>query len=545
MKTALVSLNVSYIHKNLALRWLYVAKPENMDAKIIEGTTRNPQACLKEILAYQPDIVGLSCYIFNIEATKILITLLKLALPSVRVILGGPEATYNPHPLWDLPIDGIVFGEGEFAFWEAISDPNTLGYQISKDQNTPILKTDLKKLETLESPYFLACDRQDMDKRYLYAETSRGCPYGCTYCMASLDRKVRLFSMDYLQTFFDRLKTTGVRQVKFLDRTFNVRPNRAKTLAEWCLAMPESMHFHVELVGDQLNENLIELFLNQGLARFRMEIGVQSFNPKTLEAVGRITDLKRLSEVISRLAKAGAHQHTDLIAGLPYEDLASFKQSLDTLARLKPFEIQVGILKLLHGSRLYDLRDAFGFTYEPIAPYQVTNSPWMSRDDIRCVEHAAKAMEKCYNSGRLKPEFDALFDHTNLSPFTLLEAVGKEVTGLSHPYTDFDFHQAIYRGLNTILSKDQARDLVNTAYYRHAKIKPPRLFEKETIENLDVIIRNLSAYEPDLRRLTGIYLKTTEPCGIDAWFYRHHDHIRIHLDTEGNILNHETYPSHP
>lgn len=545
MKTALVSLNVSYIHKNLALRWLYVARPADAEVRVIEGSVRAPEACLKELIAYQPEVVGLSVYIFNLEATRILIRGLRDALPKVRILCGGPEATYNPEALWASPINGIIRGEGEFAFWEALNNPATPGFQTRGDQDVPVLKTELSRLETLESPYFLDFDAPDMDKRYLYAETSRGCPYGCSYCMASLDRKVRLFSLPYLETFFDRLKTSPVRQVKFLDRTFNLEPKRAMHLAQLCLSVPEPMTFHVELVGDSLSKDLRELFLTRAKDRFRLEIGIQSFRTETLQAVGRFSDLVKLETVVSDFALAGLHQHTDLIAGLPYQTLASFKEDLDRLARLCPQEIQVGILKLLKGSRLEAEKERWGYQSETQAPYQILCSEWMDASDVRRIEAVALAMEKTYNSGRFKTELEPLFRDLTLSPFRLLEAIGKSLKGLSHPYTDQAFYLAVYEGLKTEMPEERARILCETAYYRHAKTKPPRLFPKEPIENLQLYLNHLKALDPDLERLNGIYLKRTAPVGLEAWYYRHQEHLVYTLDQEGNPIRHATYPSHP
>ena len=321
MNIALVSLNVSYIHKNLALRWLYVTKPAHLDVELYEYTTKQVQLCAAKLISAKPDVVGLSTYIFNVEAMKHLIVQLKTGLPDVRIYLGGPEASAHPEPLWDLPIDGILMGDGEFSFWKAVQGEDTPGLQVSRGSFTQMLRTDLSALELYESPYFLEFDRAEMDKRYLYAETSRGCPYGCTYCMASLDRNVRLFSESYLDGFFNQLKATHVKQVKFLDRSFNVDPKRAYRLGKQCLSMPAAMKFHVELVGDRLHPTLLAFFKHDALNRFRMEIGVQSFHKQTLDAVGRQSDLDKLSRVIRELAIVGAHQHTDLIAGLPFESL--------------------------------------------------------------------------------------------------------------------------------------------------------------------------------------------------------------------------------
>lgn len=527
MNIALVSLNVSYIHKNLALRWLYVAKPKHLDAKLYEYTTKQVDLCATKIIEDKPDVVGLSTYIFNVEATKELIAKLKASLPQVRIYLGGPEATANPDPLWDYPIDGILMGEGEFSFWKAVEGEYTSGLQTSRGASSSVLRTNLLELEHLESPYFLTFDQEDMGNRYLYAETSRGCPYGCAYCMASLDRQVRLFSEEYMDAFFDQLQDTQVKQVKFLDRTFNVDPKRALRLGRQCLSMKEAMQFHVELVGDTLHPTLIDFFKGDAVKRFRMEIGVQSFQKKTLEAVGRPCDLDKLSTVIRDFAIVKAHQHTDLIAGLPFESLALFKESYRKLILLEPFEIQVGILKLLHGTLLHSLKDIYGYTAEPIAPYQITQSKWMDKKDIEAVEAVALATEKCYNSGRLKKELDLWFKE-DVEPFDVMFKIGKALMTLSHPYQIKAFYTCIYDAIKDIHLDPRA--FVEEAYYRQNRTRPSQLFPmKVELE----ICKRLSKTDERLHHAIMMRQNTS----IKAVLYMHQAQLWFECTEEGDIIN--------
>lgn len=488
MKTALVSLNVSYIHKNLALRWLMVSKPSDQQAQIFEGLCKSPLALLDEILAYQPQVVAFSVYIFNLDSTLQLILALKKSNPALKIVAGGPEATHHPEPLWASGIDGIFRGETELVFWESLMGKTVNGYQDHPDAKAEILIADLAFLETLASPYFLPMDEADMEQRYLYAESSRGCPYGCTYCMASLDRQVRQFSDAYMTAFFDQLKTTKVRQVKFLDRTFNLNRERALSLAKQCLAMPASMHFHVELVGDTLDEALKECLIASGQQRFRMEIGVQSLNQKTLREVGRVTDLTKLLDLIKTFSHHQLIQHVDLIAGLPYEDLSSFKASYRGLMALGPHEIQVGILKLLHGSAIRNQSQQYGYQADQHAPYQITESKWMTLTDIRSVEMVALATEKAYNSQKLKPELDDLFKERSIDPYDLMDHLGQKISNLIHPYTNQAFYLALYEGLCEQISSFKAKTMINHAYYRNSPLYPPSLFpvhvDKKTLNDL-------------------------------------------------------------
>ncbi len=476
MKTALVSLNVSYIHKNLALRWLMVTKPSHHEAKIFEGVCKTPLSLLDDILMFEPDVIALSIYIFNIDASMHLIKALKEKRPILKIVAGGPEATYHPEPLWECGIDGIFKGETELVFWDQLEGKTTQGYQSDHDEKTEILKVDLKRLESYPSPYFLPEDQKDMGQRYLYVETSRGCPYGCTYCMASLDRQVRLFSESYLDTFFQQLQTSKVKQVKFLDRTFNISKTRALKIAHQCLNMPETMSFHVELVGDTLDDELIQFFVSKGQQRFRMEIGVQSLNQKTLKAVDRVSNLPKLLGLIELFSSHQLKQHVDLIAGLPYEDLPSFKQSYQGLIHLKPHEIQVGILKLLHGSVLREKAQEYGMIASTIAPYQITQSHWMSYEDIQEVEAVALATEKTYNTQKLNEELDLVFEDESLSAFDVMKTIGVLIKDLKHPYTNQALYLSVYQGLSQHIDPNRAKSLINHAYYKKSALCPPALF---------------------------------------------------------------------
>jgi len=513
-----------------------VSKPDSINARVFESTTENYAQCLNDIEEYRPDVLGLSCYIFNIEATKEFIIKIKERLPHLRIILGGPEVSYNPDPLFDYPIEGIIIGEGEFAFWDAVLKKDTLGYQVYKEENVEFLKTDLTLLESLESPYFLDFDQKDMGKRYLYVETSRGCPYGCAYCMASLDRNIRLFSESYMDQFFEGLKNTEVKQVKFLDRTFNVEPKRALRLGYQCLSMPEFMHFHVELVGDTLHDDLVHFFLNDALLRFRMEIGVQSFQDKTLKAVGRYCNLDKLSQVIQLFADKKAHQHTDLIAGLPYESLDLFKESFQKLVHLKPFEIQVGILKLLHGTTLYQLKELYGYEAELIAPYQIKNTKWMSFEDIQQVEYCALATEKCYNSQRLKEELDELFKDDSICAFDVMAQCGYTISQLNHPYQVLDF----YRCLEPVLNKyfKRSKYYIEKAYYRQAKLKPRLIYPADGID-INFYRKCLHNYTEKANKALFI----TDENVVIGIVYLNKKQVWYTLDQEGNLL-HEITVSH-
>ena len=530
MKTALVALNVSYIHKNLALRWLWVTKPAFLQARIFEGLVKQPVALMDELIAYQPDVVALSVYIFNLEASLTLIQALKVQLPDAVIVAGGPEATYHPEPLFNAGVDRIYRGEAELVFWDDLQGRPVEGVVRYAGDRAEVLHADLSVLETFESPYFLAMDEQTMGQRYLYVESSRGCPFGCTYCLAALDPKVRIFSETYMQSFFDRVAQTNTKQIKFLDRTFNLDPQRALRLAQRCLSLPPGLSIHVELVGDRLSDDLMTLFTEHP-ERFRVELGVQSLNPDTLKAVGRVSHLPKLLGIVDRFAQAKLIQHTDLIAGLPQEDLSSFIDSYDGLIRLKPHEVQVGILKILYGSALANLRFAPEYLVDEQAPYQVRQTPWMSIEDLTSVEAVALATEKAYNSQKLRQELLMAFEQA--PPFAIMLSIGHHLQQLPHPYTHQAFHLAVYQGMCEHISSSYAKALVLHSYFRHATTLPPKLFDdpvdKSTLNalrerlNIDSSVKHL-ALSPRIDQHPGILVwcfgsqpKVPTPLVLDTW----------------------------
>jgi anaerobic magnesium-protoporphyrin IX monomethyl ester cyclase len=518
MKTALIALNVSYIHKNLALRWLWVTKPPQLEAQIFEGMTKLPLALLEDLIVYQPDVIAFSVYIFNLEATQTLIKALREHLPQALIVAGGPEATYNPQPLFDAGVDRVYRGEAELVFWADLLGQTVHGVQHSATETAVVLRADLAVLETLGSPYFLEMDALEMDHRYLYVESSRGCPFGCAYCLAAQDPHVRSFSEQYMEEFFDQVSRTPVKQIKFLDRTFNLDPQRAMRLAQLCLNLPKDVTVHVELVGDRLSEALIVLFTEHP-ERFRLELGVQSLNQQTLKAVGRHSDLHKLLNVVDRFAQAHLIQHTDLIAGLPHENLSSFIDSYNGLIRFDPYEVQVGILKILHGSSMDKYRLSSGYHVDPNPPYQVRQTPWMSKSDLQSVEAVALATEKAYNSQKLRDELHLAFKLAD--PFACMKSIGHHLLELSRPYTNQAFHLAIYAGLSEHLPQERAKALVLHAYLRHATILPPKLFPDSIDKATLNALRTLINADDSIKHIV-ISPRLDDQVGVLVWCYGSH-----------------------
>lgn len=383
-KTLLTTCNAKYIHKNLALRWIYTTCPNKEDVILKEYTIKDDShRIIEDILSMQVEVVCFSCYIWNIEKTKEIIKELKKRQNDIHIFVGGPEVSFSSFELLEEGVDAICIGEGEESVWEYIqmleTKPREIrGIYTKQFPNKEYRKVDLAWLETFEDPYFLSMDTNDMGKRYLYLETSRGCPYGCTYCLSSTDRSVRMFSEDYVIKLLEQISKSDVKQVKFLDRTFNSNPQRALRIARYINEHCKNQIFQFEIVAETLSEDLLQFFCEEAdVSRFRFEVGVQSFKEKTLASVGRIQNNARLVEVLHRLKQAGCILHVDLIAGLPYEGMQSFEQSFNTLFSLQAGEVQLGILKLLKGTKLRSQQEEFSFDYHEHAPYDVVSTAWL------------------------------------------------------------------------------------------------------------------------------------------------------------------------
>ncbi|NLY62773.1 MAG: B12-binding domain-containing radical SAM protein [Erysipelothrix sp.] len=413
MRVLLTTFNSSYIHKNLALRWLYVARPKDVVVNISEYTIKDDVSSVAaSIIADNYDVVGISVYIWNVDQVKSLIQLLKLRKPTIKIVLGGPEVTYENDEWFAYPIDAIVLGEGERVFWEYLINNNTDYVKEEASEFKPVRKEDIAYLESLDIPYNLEIDHTNFSNQYLYVEASRGCPFRCSYCLSSLDNTVRFFSLEYLENLFESVKDFPINQVKFLDRTFNAHKERTKALYKMLENYPNIESFQVEIVADRLDDDLIEMIINKSNRdRYRYEIGIQSYNPKTLEAVDRRQDNERLNQVMRILLDNDITIHADLIAGLPYEGLTSFQASFNQLANVYPTELQLGILKLLKGTKMKDQALKLNFLYNLQAPYEVYDTPWLNKSEMDYINIVAKGVDRTLNRNLLEVTVKYLNEH--------------------------------------------------------------------------------------------------------------------------------------
>ena len=420
MKTILTTLNAKYIHTSLALRWLYVANKDAFDISFKEYVLKEDVLMIADdLLAEKPDIVGIGIYIWNVEKSRQLIVTLKKRRPELIIIVGGPEVSYEPEFFLNDPVDYVISGEGEFVLGELLgalennlpkADINIECVSTRHRISRKTAKADLKKLTTLPSPYQL---KEDLKNRIVYFETSRGCPYSCSYCLSSLETGARFFPLPYIFDNLTCLIHHNARQIKFLDRTFNLNKTHTQAIFDFLIAQYRpDLCFQFEIYADLLDRQLIA-YLNQKLPPhyFRFEIGIQSTHEPTNQAVGRKQDFETLSENIRQLTQGGKIDlHLDLIAGLPYETFDRFKKSFNDVFALRAKEVQLGFLKMLRGVSLRRYAPLFGYQYNEKAPYEITCHDHLTADEVERIHAAESALEKYWNSGKFKRTMETLFN---------------------------------------------------------------------------------------------------------------------------------------
>ena len=426
MKTILTTLNAKYIHTSLALRWLYVANKDRFDISFKEFVCKEElRKMASELLATDPDIIGIGIYIWNIDRSMELASLLKAHKPELILIAGGPEVSYEPeYFLQNGTIDFIISGEGEFVLGQLLSalanNPSGDFANIQLESvshlhriNKTIAKADLMKLSGLPSPYRLDEDRDNPKNRLIYFETSRGCPFQCQYCLSSLARDIRYFPYEHIFQNLEYLIENGARQVKFLDRTFNLDQNHAFVLFEFLIARYKpGLTFQFEMVADLLTDELIH-YLNESAPPhyFRFEIGIQSTYEPTTRAVRRKQNFELVAAQIQKLtAGRKVDLHLDLIAGLPHETFERFKRSLNDVFDLGAKEVQLGFLKMLRGTTLRQNAELYGYQYNKKAPYEIIRNDCLTVEEIKRLHDVEQTLETYWNSGKFKRTLTKLFD---------------------------------------------------------------------------------------------------------------------------------------
>ena len=471
MKLLLTAINAKYIHSNLAVYSLRASAGSIRDQVELAEFTINHRTgeILRDIYRKKPDVLFFSCYIWNMVYVTELTAECRKVMPGVPIWLGGPEVSYDAeqylraHP----EVDGILCGEGEESFrrlgecyvnyradvehlsqipglvfrrnltpqkkneetvpsFTEHSDKSYVNYEagaweVEQIQTNP--PAPLIDLSTLPFPYQ---ELTDFENRIIYYESSRGCPFSCSYCLSSIDKSVRFRSLELvlpeLQFFLDR----KVPQVKFVDRTFNCRKSHAMAIWRYLLDHDNGVtNFHFEIAADLLDEDELALIARMRPGLIQLEIGVQSTNPRTLEAICRKTDLDGLRDVVAKVhAGKNIHQHLDLIAGLPFEDYESFGRSFNDVYAMRPDQLQLGFLKVLKGSQMHREAEQYGIIRRALPPYEVLCTPWLPFSDVLRLKMVEEMVENYYNSHQFDETLDALVSRFP-SPFAFFERLAE------------------------------------------------------------------------------------------------------------------------
>ena len=412
MKFLLTALNAKYIHSNPALYSLraYAGKEMRNCIQIAEFTINNSiEDILAGIYEKQPDVIGFSCYIWNWEMIQKLIVLVNKVMPKVPIWLGGPEVSFHSERiLQQYPmLAGIIVGEGEASFLELLQYYEGVGTKELKDikgLQLPEGFSGERELTDVSRLPFLYENLDEFTNRILYYESSRGCPFRCSYCLSSIDKTVRLRDVETVKKELQFFLDNKVKQVKFVDRTFNCNHDHAKQIWNYILENDNGVtNFHFEIAADLLDEEELELLGKMRPGLVQLEIGVQSTNPHTLSAIRRVTDIAKLAKTVCKIHQAGnIHQHLDLIAGLPYEDYESFAKSFNQVYAMKPEQLQLGFLKVLKGSYMEECVEEYGIAYMDTPPYEVLYTNWITYPQILRLKRIEEMVEEKARYYRLK-----------------------------------------------------------------------------------------------------------------------------------------------
>ncbi len=428
MNILLCAVNSKFSHTNLAVRLLNRFSGDKCE--IAEFTINEPISfAVSEIYKKQPEIICFSCYIWNIEFIKKCAETLKSLLPASKIVLGGPEVSYCPDEYMKHPFtDAVICGEGELIFKELCENGfefESIPGVVYRKNNEIIHNAPPKNILPLdEIPFpYTEPELKEFKNKLLYYESSRGCPYSCSYCLSSVMHSVRFASLDKVKQDLKKFIDSDVKIVKFIDRTFNADDKRAYEIFDFLIKTGKNTRFHFEISAHILTDRTLKLLSKAPDGLFQFEIGVQTTNEDTVTAINRKTDFNVLSETVKTLLSfKNIHLHLDLIAGLPFEDIASFKKSFNDVFSLKPHMLQLGFLKLLKGTKIRTEHELHGYKFISYPPYEILKNNYMSFHDILTLKRIEDITEKYYNSGKFVKTIDSMLPHFTV-PFDMFLAI--------------------------------------------------------------------------------------------------------------------------
>ena len=488
MKILLVACNAKYIHSNLAVYDLQAYASDYADHIVLKEYTINQQKddIMRDIYLEHPDVVCVSCYIWNLSFVKELMADLIKILPGADFWAGGPEVSYDAEKFLteNSEFKGVMVGEGEETFKELA------GYYVEKNpqdlknmtgicyrDGDQIIHNGWRQIMDLSSIPFIYKDLSEFKNRIIYYESSRGCPFSCSYCLSSIDKKLRFRDTETVKKELQFFIDNKVPQVKFVDRTFNCKHDHAMAIWKYINEHDNGVtNFHFEISADLLREEELQEMSTMRPGLIQLEIGVQSTNPDTIKAIHRTMDFEKLKGIVDRIHGFGnIHQHLDLIAGLPYEDYDSFRNSFNDVYALKPQQLQLGFLKVLKGSHMMEMCREYGIVYKTQEPYEVLSTKWLDYDHVLKLKTVENMVEVYYNSGQFQNTLEYL-EKFFPDAFSIYERLGsfymeKGYGDVSH--TRMRRYEILLEFLEDVpeISMDQVKDQMVYALYLRENLK--------------------------------------------------------------------------
>ncbi len=488
MKILLAACNAKYIHSNLAVYDLQAYASDYADHIVLKEYTINQQKddIMRDIYLEHPDVVCVSCYIWNLSFVKELMADLIKILPGADFWAGGPEVSYDAEKFLteNSEFKGVMVGEGEETFKELAGhyvekNPQNLKNMtgICYRDGDQIIHNGWRQIMDLSSIPFIYKDLSEFKNRIIYYESSRGCPFSCSYCLSSIDKKLRFRDTETVKKELQFFIDNKVPQVKFVDRTFNCKHDHAMAIWKYINEHDNGVtNFHFEISADLLREEELQEMSTMRPGLIQLEIGVQSTNPDTIKAIHRTMDFEKLKGIVDRIHSFGnIHQHLDLIAGLPYEDYDSFRHSFNDVYALKPQQLQLGFLKVLKGSHMMEMCKEYGIVYKTQEPYEVLSTKWLDYDHVLKLKTVENMVEVYYNSGQFQNTLEYL---ENFFPdaFSIYERLGsfymeKGYGDVSH--TRMRRYEILLEFLEDVpeISMDQVKDQMVYDLYLRENLK--------------------------------------------------------------------------
>lgn len=488
MKILLAACNAKYIHSNLAVYDLQAYASDYADHIVLKEYTINQQKddIMRDIYLEHPDVVCVSCYIWNLSFVKELMADLIKILPGADFWVGGPEVSYDAEKFLteNSEFKGVMVGEGEETFKELA------GYYVEKNpqdlkdmtgicyrDGDQIIHNGWRQIMDLSSIPFIYKDLSEFKNRIIYYESSRGCPFSCSYCLSSIDKKLRFRDTETVKKELQFFIDNKVPQVKFVDRTFNCKHDHAMAIWKYINEHDNGVtNFHFEISADLLREEELQEMSTMRPGLIQLEIGVQSTNPDTIKAIHRTMDFEKLKGIVDRIHSFGnIHQHLDLIAGLPYEDYDSFRHSFNDVYALKPQQLQLGFLKVLKGSHMMEMCKEYGIVYKTQEPYEVLSTKWLDYDHVLKLKTVENMVEVYYNSGQFQNTLEYL-ENFFQDAFSIYERLGsfymeKGYGDVSH--TRMRRYEILLEFLEDVpeISMDQVKDQMVYDLYLRENLK--------------------------------------------------------------------------